>query len=365
MKRLAIVITARPSYARIQTVVEALASHPTIRPILISAASARLERTGEVERELPPDLVARRLSTVIEGDSHAAMAKSTGLLTIELASAFEDLRPDAVLTIADRHETLATAIAASYQNLPLVQHLAGETSGSIDDRVRWAVSALATLHLCATAQATEACRARGLKAVRTGCPSVDLALRAVAGPYEPRLCVGSGSDITLTGPYALVLFHPDTRVCSHGEHMRQILEALYAACLPMLVFWPGDDAGAFAISKAIRVWRDARPHAALRTVRHVPASVFYRLLHRTTVLVGNSSVGFREGAALGVPTVNVGRRQDGRETAGNVVTVAPDQDAIYEAIQQWRLCPRPTPSTLYGAGNATAAVVKALEVLWT
>src|SRR3546814_2542040 len=90
-----------------------------------------------------------------EGENLVTSAKSTGFGMAELATIFDDLRPDAVVTIADRFETMATAVAASYMNLPLIHIQGGEVTGSIDEKVRHAITKIADLHFVATEKAAE------------------------------------------------------------------------------------------------------------------------------------------------------------------------------------------------------------------
>ena len=109
-------ITARPSYARIKSVLEAIRDHPSLRLQLVIAASALLERYGQVidiirADGFVPDAV---VYMVIEGENLVTTAKSTGLGVVELATIFDNLKPDIVVSVADRYETIATAIAASY-----------------------------------------------------------------------------------------------------------------------------------------------------------------------------------------------------------------------------------------------------------
>jgi GDP/UDP-N,N'-diacetylbacillosamine 2-epimerase (hydrolysing) len=118
MRKICVVITARPSYARIQTVLEALYANPTVEPLVVMAGAALLHHYGQVETDCPYPIAARIYST-LDGNNHVTTATETGLLTIKLAQLFHDMRPDLVVTIADRHETLATAMAASYQHIPL------------------------------------------------------------------------------------------------------------------------------------------------------------------------------------------------------------------------------------------------------
>ena len=91
--------------------------------------------------------------SIVEGETPVTMAKSTGMAIIELATQFENLKPSIVLTVADRFETLATAVAASYMNVPLAHTQGGEVTGSIDESVRHAITKLAHIHFPATEHA--------------------------------------------------------------------------------------------------------------------------------------------------------------------------------------------------------------------
>src|SRR6185369_12153422 len=115
--------------------------------------------------------------SIVEGETPTTMAKSTGLGILELASQFENIKPDVVLTVADRFETIATAIAASYMNIPVAHTQGGEVTGSIDEGVRHAVTKLAHIHFPATARAREFVVRMGEDpetVYLTGCPSIDL-----------------------------------------------------------------------------------------------------------------------------------------------------------------------------------------------
>ena len=124
--------------------------------------------------------------------------------------------------------------------------------------------------------------------------------------------------------------------------------ALEAVGLPAVVFWPGNEAGMGATSKAIRMSRGRFP---LRTVRNLPPARFLRLLTQAACLVGNSSVGIRECSYLGVPVVNIGDRQIHRERAQNVLDTDLFIPEINSAIR-WQVAHgQYPPSSLYGAGD--------------
>lgn len=362
MKRVVVVITARPSYGRIKTALAALKAKCDLQ--IITAASANLEMYGNVAETIERDdfRIAERIYSVVQGGNVEAMVKGTALAAMELATAFARLKADMVVTIADRAETLATAMAASYSNIPLCHIQGGEVTGSIDDRVRNAVTQLSDLHCVSTelaARAVEAMHRHGFGAmVRvTGCPSIDLAKAALEdkrplGDPQDRYG-GVGADLDLSKGYIVVMQHPVTTEWTEARH--QIEETLYAvdhSGLQALWFWPNPDAGTDATSTGIRAYRETHHPKRIRFFKGMEPHDFLRLLIGSKAIVGNSSVALRECSFLGVPAINIGSRQQGRERAGNVVDVSHDRRQITQALLTQINREHFKPSTLYGDGSA-------------
>jgi len=157
-RKICVVVTARPSYSRIRTALQAIAAHSDLELQLVVAASALLDRYGNAIQSIERDgfPIAARVYMVLEGENLVTSAKSTGIGLSELATVFDNIKPDAVVTVADRYETLATAVAASYMNIPLVHVQGGEVTGSIDEKVRHSVTKLSNLHLVSTKLAASA-----------------------------------------------------------------------------------------------------------------------------------------------------------------------------------------------------------------
>ena len=188
MRTIAVVITARPSYSRVKSVLQAIKAHPDLELKVVVAASALLDRYGGAVSVIERDgfEIAARVFNQLDGDHPALMGKTTGLGLIELSSILVQLKPDIVVTVADRFETIATAIAAAYAGIPLAHIQGGEITGNIDEKVRHAVTKLADYHLVAS----EAAAGRVLRMGEppgsvfvTGCPSIDLA-REIEGATE-------------------------------------------------------------------------------------------------------------------------------------------------------------------------------------
>lgn len=373
VRKVCVVVTARPSYSRVKTILGELKSREDVELQVVVAASALLERYGNAARVIEADgfHIDARVFSVLEGETPAMMAKSTGLGLLELATVLERLRPDVVLTHADRHETLATAIATAYMNVPLAHTQGGEVSGSIDEKVRHAVTKLADVHFVSTETAARRVVRMGedpAKVFCTGCPSIDLAAEVLDSrelgfdPFERYK--GVGSRPKLGDGYLVVLQHPvTTEYESARRQIRETLFAVHESGLPALWFWPNVDAGSDGTSAGIRTFREAELPGNMHFFKNMQPGDFLRLVKHSRCLVGNSSVGIRECAYLGVPVVDVGSRQADRERAGNVVNVSHHRDALAEAIRlQVRHGPYPQDS-LYGDGRSGLRVAELLATL--
>ena len=361
-RKICVVVTARPSYSRIRTALQAIKRHPDLQLQLVVAASALLDRYGNAVQAIERDgfEIDERVYMVLEGENLVTSAKSTGIGLSELATVFDNLEPDAVVTVADRYETLATAVAASYMNIPVVHVQGGEVTGSIDEKVRHAVTKLSNLHLVSTPAARERVLRLGEAentVVVTGCPSIDIAAEVAARPeldFDPfEKYGGVGPKADLSGGYLVVMQHPVTTEYEEARaQVEETLAAVTAFGLPVLWFWPNPDAGSDGTSKGIRVFREREQPKQFHLFRNMFPEDFLRLLVKSTAIVGNSSVAIRECSYLGVPAVNIGSRQQGRERGGNVIDVGHDRAAITAAIREHVTRGRAPSDHLYGNGRA-------------
>jgi len=370
MRKVAVVVTARPSYSRIKTALRAIQDHPELELQLVVAASALLERYGRAVRYMEADgfPIAARVFNVLEGENLTAQAKTTGLGIMELATVFENLQPDVVVTVADRFETMSTAIAASYMNIPLVHIQGGEVTGNIDEKVRHAITKLSDLHLVASEDARRRVVRMGeveSTVINTGCPSIDLAAEVRRKPALDfdifERYGGVGARLDLSAGYLVVMQHPVTTEYQNAKrHIDITLEAVHALGVPTLWFWPNVDAGSDGTSKGIRSFREKHVLEHIHFFKNMEGRDFLRVLYNSRVLVGNSSVGIRECAYLGVPVVNIGSRQNGRERGPNVIDVDYLKDDITAGInRQWQHG-RYDEATTYGGGDAGGKIAAEL-----
>src|SRR5688572_10881974 len=199
----------------------------------------------------------------------------------------------------------------------------------------------------------------------TGCPSIDIAADVAARPgldFDPFDKYGGvGPREDLSKGYLVVMQHPVTTEYDEARH--QVEETLYAVKdvgLPVLWFWPNVDAGSDGTSKGIRVFREREHPENFHFFRNMFPEDFLRLLSGATAIVGNSSVAIRECSYLGVPAVNIGSRQHGRERGKNVIDVGHDREAITAAIREHLCRGRPPADRLYGDGTAGTRIAHCL-----
>jgi len=326
-RKICVVINSRANYGRIKSVMEAIQEHPDLELKTIVGASALLHRFGQAVDVIRKDGFepAAKVYSIVEGENPTTMAKSTGMAILDLSTQFENLRPDVVLTVADRFETIATAIAASYMNIPVAHTQGGEVTGSIDESVRHAVTKLAHVHFPATKQAADYLLRMGEEPGRvhlTGCPAIDLIanldLSLPGDLFESNR--GVGAKLDTNQPYLVVLQHPVTTEFGQGfEQIQETLAAVLALDVQTAWLWPNVDAGSDDVSKGLRLHRERIGDGKLHFYRNFSPEDYARLIANAACLIGNSSSGLREGAFLGTPTVNIGTRQADREHGPNVI----------------------------------------------
>ncbi len=370
MKKICVVVGSRANYSSIKSAMLAIREHKDLTLQLVVSASALLDRYGAVVKLIEQDgfEVSARLHMLIEGETPVTMAKSTGLGLMELPTIFDQLKPDVVLTVGDRFETMATTLAAAYMNIPIAHTMGGEVSGTIDESIRHAVTKFAHIHFPASQDAKERIIKLGERAENVhlvGCPRIDLVAQILkqdfSAPIKKLFETGVGDSFDLSKPFLLISQHPVTT--EYGEGERQINATLRAAKeigIPSIVLWPNSDAGSEDISRGIRKWREKKLDQNMHFFKNLPIDIYVTLMNKAACLIGNSSSGIREGAFIGTPVINVGSRQVARERGHNVIEVEHDHEAILGAIRQHLAHGRYKMDPIYGDGSAGIRIANIL-----
>jgi len=266
---------------------------------------------------------------------------------------------------------MATAISASYMNIPLAHIQGGEVTGNIDEKVRHAITKLADYHFVASESAQQRVIKLGENpdfVFNTGCPSIDIAsdVAKIEGlnfdPYQKYGGVGAEPD--LSNGYLVVMQHPVTTEYQNSrKHIEETLEAVKELNMPTLWFWPNVDAGADGTSTGIRSFREKNKLENVHFFKNMEGDDFLVLLNNAQALIGNSSVGIRECAYLGVPVINIGSRQNKRDRGNNVIDVDYSKDQITDGISSILKNGKSEISAVYGGGDAGSTIATLLSTL--
>jgi UDP-hydrolysing UDP-N-acetyl-D-glucosamine 2-epimerase len=279
-----------------------------------------------------------------------------------MGRALADLTPDLLLLLGDRFEVLAAAQAAVLAGVPLAHLSGGDVSeGAMDDGFRHALTKLSHLHLPFHEAAARRIRQMGEPADRVhvvGNPALD-GLAEAAALDEGRLVAQLAAPLGRRN--LLVTFHPVTLAPDLGLAEFEALLAGLEDLGPEWTLWftaPNGDPGGEAIAARLSSW--ARGRLNVRVLAALGAA-FPALAARCEAVVGNSSAGLAEVPSLGVPTLDVGRRQQGRLAGPSVIRVAARPDAVQDGLARALALPAAAMVNPYGDGRSVPRILKVLQ----
>ncbi len=366
-RKIAVVTSSRADYSHLYWPLRTLAERGDVDLRIIVLGAHLSPEFGCTVREIEKDgfPIAARIECLLSSDSDVGMAKTIGIAALGLAEQLGAIRPDILLLIADRYEMLAPASVALALRIPVAHIEGGETSeGAIDDAVRNALTKMGHIHFTSTFAARWRVIAMGeeeWRVHRAGAPSLDHLRRSTLltrRELEEKLAC----DLEI--PPLLISYHPVTLAGDTLEETGALFSALGEVPGQLLFSYPNADAGSRALIERTRGFLGARGSG--RVFVNLDAVTYWSLLGQAQVLVGNSSSGIMETASFGLPTVNIGIRQQGRERAKNVVDAPAESSAIVAAIAAG--CRPEFRTSLQGMSNPYgdgAASEKIAEVLAT
>lgn len=270
--------------------------------------------------------------------------------TVSLLSRFmAQIEPDMVVVHGDRLEALAGASVGALGNC-LVCHIeGGELSGTIDDSIRHAVSKLSHIHLVANTDAKNRLIQMGESSEQIfiiGSPDLDV----MQSKELPALSLVKAHYQIPFERYALSLFHPvTTEAGCMSEHAKNYFLALEQSGCQYVVVYPNNDTGTETILYQIELLKE---HANFRCFPSLRFEAFLVLLKNAQFIIGNSSAGIREAPFYGIPTVNVGTRQNKRLLADSIINSSYQAKDILSAITHAQKLPKQTTNTSFGTGNS-------------
>jgi len=276
--------------------------------------------------------VTEKVDALLSGDSTSSMAKSFGIAVMGISQALERIQPDMVILLGDRGEMLAGAIAAKHQNL-LISHIGGGyKTGSIDDKIRNAITIFSDFHFVANSEALNQVLSLGAKNENSfivGAPDLDIIRKKEYTPIDElrkKYHIDSGK------PLILVSYHPVTNEeQKNAENMNILCESLLELETPCIITYPNADAGG---RQMINVLEEYKRNKNFSIYTHIPYADYLGLMSIANAICGNSSAGIIESPSFQLPAVNIGSRQNERIRAKNVIDVIEDKGEIVKALNR-------------------------------
>ena len=243
-------------------------------------------------------------------------------------------KPDAVVILGDRYEMLGVASAATINGVPII-HIAGGTvsEGAMDNAIRNAISQLAALHLTETEKCASRLEAMGINKeniVVTGAIGVWNTLNV---PLMSREELQESLGRPLPEKFFVGTLHAATLdSVSPTKQMEEFLAGIkgFMQARPgygAILTYPNNDTDPTALIALLRDFEARHPESIIV----VPSLGMRRYLSAVALsegVIGNSSSGIVEVASLGIPTLDIGIRQNGRERAVSVIHCDATRGAI-------------------------------------
>lgn len=368
MKKVVYISGTRADYALMRRTLKKLNKYVDLT--IIATCMHLSHRFGHTVEEIEKDgLKIKKARMLIDKDTLVSMVKSFGIGINRMARVIDRLNPDLIFVEGDRGEMLAGAIIGSHLNIPVVHHAGGDLSGSIDNKIRYAISVFSDYHLTGHKESRTSLIKMGVPRGRVfdvGEPGLD---DIYAGDFTSKEKVRKKFWLNARKPIILLIQHPNTE--EYKDTKRQIKETLDAVRelkIQTIAICANADSGGRIINKGLKAY--SRKLNFLKVYKNVEREDFVGLMNVCDVMVGNSSAGIVELPSFKKPYVCIGTRQKNRFRAGNTIDVGYNKKEIIHAIKK-AIYDKDFKEKLkkvknpYGDGKTTAKIIKIIQkILW-
>jgi GDP/UDP-N,N'-diacetylbacillosamine 2-epimerase (hydrolysing) len=341
-QKICVVTGSRADYGILFPILQELSSRGDLTLQIVATGSHLSPEFGLTYREIEDDgyTITKKIEMLLSSDTPVGVAKSMGIALSEFGTVFMELNPDFVLLLGDRFELLAAACAALVAPLPIIHIHGGETTrGAFDEGIRHSITKMAHLHFTAT----EVYRRRVIqlgespqRVFNSGAPGLDnLRNASILNREDVEKKVG----ISFNEKTVLVTWHPIT--LEPGQAAPQ-----FEGILEVLAAWPelnliftganADNEGRMINHMIDKFVVANRCRAVL--VPSMGRQLYWSNLKCVDFVLGNSSSGIIEAPSAGIPTINIGTRQEGRIRAPSVIDCDPDVAQLNKAIRTALSC---------------------------
>ena len=334
-KKIAVATFGRSDWGLLRNLLSELKAQEEIDTFLIAAGSHFLEKFGKSIDEVKADgfEVDASIDCISGSSDKSEIVLDMGRSLAEFGNVLSSAKPDLLVLLGDRFETLTAASAALVLGIPIAHINGGEvTEGAFDDSIRHAITKMAALHFVASPEYARRVIQLGEDPGRVhtvGHLGLD-SFRALDPMARPNIEQMLG--IALAQHTFLVTLHPETSSSTTPEQLvNSVLEALDGFPEASIVFTsPNPDPGHEVVSKAIQEFVNKRKNCVF--VDSLGHRGYLSLMLQSTIVIGNSSSGVLEAPIAGVPSIDVGERQKGRVSHKGICQVSANRASIQNAI---------------------------------
>lgn len=337
MKKLTIVTATRAEYGLLAPIIKKFINEPEIDVRVVVTGAHLSPEFGMTVKEIEADGIPidKKIEILLSSDTPVAISKSMGLALISFAEYFDESKPDALMVLGDRYETLAVACAAMNARIPIIHLYGGEaTEGAIDEAVRNAITKMSFLHFTSTEEYKHRVIQMGEAPDRVFCVGAMGVENAKKMPFLSKVDLEDKLGFALGEDYAVLTFHPVTLENNTAE--QQVKELLEAICqLPEITFLctkANADANGRIINELIEKY--SQKYSNIYLVDSLGAQGYLSAVKYAKFVIGNSSSGIVEVPSFKIPTINIGDRQLGRIQDRSVINCKPIKKEILDAIKK-------------------------------
>lgn len=368
MKTITVLTATRAEYGLLSPIVKALKGCEEFKVKLVVTGTHLSPEFGLTYKEILNDgfEIDKKIEILMSSDSPSAISKSMGLALLGFADYFSDTKPDALMVLGDRYETLAVCCAAMNERIPIIHLYGGETTeGAIDEAVRHCITKMSYLHLTSTQEYRKRVIQLGENPERV----ISVGSIGVENICSKKLMdrdeLEQSLQFALNKPYAVVTYHPVTlEEKSSEQQFQQLLMAIEEKKDMKYIFTKANaDADGRIINHMIDEY--VSTHDNTIAFESLGAERYLSALKYAAMVIGNSSSGLLEAPSFGIPTINIGDRQKGRLKAESVIDCAPESVSILNAVN--RAMSKEFASVAkaavnpYGDGNTSGKIVMAIK----
>lgn len=331
MKKIVFITGTRADYGKLKSIIKILSEQNEFEVYIYVTGMHLLEEYGNTYREIEKDGFENIfLSQPIK--QNVTMDEMLAYNILQFSSFIKEIKPNMIFIHGDRVEAMTGAIVGAMNNIYVSHIEGGEISGTIDESIRHSISKLANFHFVSNYEAKKNLIQMGEdeeKIFVVGSPDIDIMIKNNYDINE----IKNNYDIKFK-EYAILIYHPVTTEIDRLKiYIKNVVDSVISSKKNYIVIYPNNDTGTEIIKKELTRLEKNEHFKIFPSIRF---EYFLTLLKNANFVIGNSSLGIRESGVYGIPTINIGTRQNGRynkKVQKNICNVSENKEEILQCIK--------------------------------